>query len=35
MSAHRRSPTDDPLWIKVLVFTVVLAFLALVLVAPA
>jgi sulfate transport system permease protein len=33
MSA-RRSPTDDPLWIKVLVFAVVLAFLALVLVAP-
>jgi sulfate transport system permease protein len=33
MSA-RRSPTDDPLWIKVLIFAVVLAFLALVLVAP-
>ena len=34
MSARHRSPTDDPLWIKVLVFTVVLTFLALVLVAP-
>ncbi len=34
MSARRRSPTDDPLWIKVLIFTVVLAFLALLLVAP-
>ena len=33
MSA-RRAPTDDPLWIKVLIFSVVLAFLALVLVAP-
>ena len=31
MSA-RRAPTDDPLWIKVLIFSVVLAFLALVLV---
>jgi sulfate transport system permease protein len=34
MSRQHRSPTDDPLWIKVLIFAVVVAFLALVLVAP-
>jgi sulfate transport system permease protein len=34
MSQRHRSPTDDPLWIKVLIFAVVAAFLALVLVAP-
>ncbi len=34
MSARHRSATDDPLWVKALIFSVVLIFLALVLVAP-
>ena len=34
MSNRRHAPTDDPLWVKVLLFTVVAAFLLLVLVAP-